>query len=101
MSPVPHPEICDQCFAITGTLETMTRESAIRQIHEVGGSYSETVNGATTVLVKGMKPGKKKLHAAILSNVQMVDEEEFLTLVGAPHTKRLPGLLRRRGEEIL
>ena len=85
-------DISSQHIAITGTLEMMSRDEAIKHIHKAGGKFSQSITHKTTVLVIGVDPGPSKLGKAKKNKVQTINEEEFFRLVGAPHTRRLPGL---------
>ena len=79
-------------IAITGTLISMTRESAIREIENAGCSFSHNISAKTTALVIGRRPGERKLAKATIHNVKIIWEEQFLEMVGLPHTKAIPGL---------
>lgn len=79
-------------FALTGTLESLTRGDAIKRIEGAGFSYSQAVTKETTILVVGRDPGQKKLTGAAIHGTQTVTEAEFMGLVGVARTGNLPGL---------
>ena len=79
-------------IAITGTLESMTRQNAINAIEQAGYSYSPSITEQTTHLVVGMSPGLEKIAKADGRSVAFVLEKLFLQMVGAPHTGTLPGI---------
>ena len=85
-------DISSQHIAITGTLDTITRDEAIQHILKAGGHFTKTVTQATTVLVVGADPGQRKIEKARRNRVKKIDEVRFLELVGVAHTPRLPGL---------
>jgi DNA ligase (NAD+) len=68
-------------FVITGSLESMDREAAKEKIRERGGDVSESVGKKTSYLVAGAEPGSKYDKAKTLG-VKIIDEEEFLKLLG-------------------
>jgi integration host factor subunit alpha len=85
-------DITSQHIAITGTLDMMSRDEAIKHIRKAGGKFTQSITQQTTVLVVGIDPGLNKLGKAKQYKVQHINEEEFFRLVGASHTRRLPGL---------
>jgi DNA ligase (NAD+) len=68
-------------FVITGSLESMDRESAKEKIRAQGGDASESVSKKTSYLVTGSEPGSKYDKAKALG-VKVIDEKEFLKLLG-------------------
>jgi len=68
-------------FVITGSLESMDRETAKERIRAQGGDASESVSKKTSYLVAGAEPGSKYNKAQKLG-VEIVDEKEFLKLLG-------------------
>jgi integration host factor subunit alpha len=91
---VTGPEIADvsnQHIAITGTLEILTRDDAIKRIKESGASFSSTITKKTTILVVGKNPGQHKLVQSATNKIRTINEDNFLKLVGVQHTGLLPG----------
>jgi DNA ligase (NAD+) len=71
-----------QTWCVTGSLQHFKpRERAMDEVKRRGGRVVSTVTGQTTHLLKGENPGSK-LSKALGLNVQVVDEEEFLKLIG-------------------
>jgi DNA ligase (NAD+) len=68
-------------FVITGSLESMDRETAKERIREQGGDASESVSKKTSYLVAGAEPGSKYEKAQKLG-VSIINEKEFLKLLG-------------------
>ena len=68
-------------FVITGTLETLERSEAEKQIKARGGKATSSVSKATDYLVVGAKPGSKLAKAQSLG-VKVIEEPEFRTLLG-------------------
>ncbi len=68
-------------FVITGTLESFSREEAKDAIRERGGDVSGSVSKETDYLVAGDDPGSK-LDKAEKLDVKILNEEEFLKMVG-------------------
>ncbi len=73
--------LAGKTFVITGSLESMDRESAKEKIRAQGGDASESVSKKTSYLVAGTEPGSKYDKAHKLG-VKIIDEKEFLKLLG-------------------
>lgn len=69
-------------FVVTGTLETMTRDAAHSRIRQGGGEVSSSVSRKTDYLVVGEEPGTKLAKAEKLG-VRVIDEQDFLRLLGS------------------
>ena len=74
-------EFAGKTFVLTGSLESMDRESAKERIRAQGGDASESVSKKTSYLVAGAEPGSKYEKAQKLG-VKIIDEEGFLKLLG-------------------
>jgi DNA ligase (NAD+) len=68
-------------FVLTGTLPTMKREEAEEKILAAGGKVSGSVSKKTSYVLAGAEAGSKLEKAAALG-VQVIDEAEFLKLLG-------------------
>ncbi len=69
-------------FVLTGSLETMTREEGGDKIRARGGKVSASVSKNTSYLVAGENAGSKLAKAEALG-VTILDEEQFITLLGS------------------
>jgi len=67
-------------FALTGTLEKLSRDKAKERIKELGGKVSENINKNTDFLVLGGNPGSKLAKAKKL-NIKILKEKDFLSLI--------------------
>ncbi|MGQ9706852.1 MAG: NAD-dependent DNA ligase LigA, partial [bacterium] len=68
-------------IVFTGTLSKLTREEAKELTKRAGGVISSSVSKNTDIVVVGAEPGSKYQKAVELG-VKIIDEEEFLRLVG-------------------
>ncbi|MBP9773138.1 MAG: NAD-dependent DNA ligase LigA [Candidatus Peribacteraceae bacterium] len=68
-------------FVLTGTLPTLGREQAKEMIKDRGGKVSGSVSKKTTYVIAGDEAGSKLDDAKALG-VSVIDEEEFLKMVG-------------------
>lgn len=76
----PKP-LAGQVFVLTGTLASMTRDEARELLERLGAEVGSSVTRKTTALVVGEEPGSK-LDKARELGVRIIDEGEFLELVG-------------------
>lgn len=85
-----HPEFQDQSqlplvgksYLVTGTLESMDRETAEDKLRALGATVTSGVTKNTTALIIGAKPGKGKTDKAAKLGIPSINEEEFLQLIG-------------------
>ena len=70
-----------QSFVITGTLQSMGRETAAEKIRELGGTFQTAVAKDTTYLVAGGKVGASKLKKAEQYGTKIIDEQTLLELI--------------------
>jgi len=68
-------------FVLTGTLPTMTREEATAKIEAAGGKVTGSVSRKTDFVLAGAEAGSK-LEKAQQLGIKILDEAEFLKLVG-------------------
>ncbi len=67
-------------FVLTGTLNSMTRAVAKKEIEKLGGKVVGSVSKRTNYVVQGVKPGSKLAKARNLG-VQILTEPEFRELL--------------------
>lgn len=67
-------------WVITGSLNSLSRESAKEKIRELGGDVSESVSKNTTFVVVGDEPGSKYEKAKKLG-IKILDEQEFIKMI--------------------
>ncbi len=68
-------------FVLTGTLEQMSRNQAADIIQKLGGKVSGSVSKKTSYVVAGAEAGSK-LDKAQQLGVEVLDEEQFIKMVG-------------------
>ena len=73
-------------FVLSGALAALTREEAGAAVEKLGGRVSGSVSKKTSYLVLGDKPGSKLQKARELG-IPVVEEEEFLMMIGMEDQK--------------
>ena len=68
-------------FVLTGTLPTYTRSEAGEIIESLGGKVSSSVSKKTTYVLAGDEAGSK-LDKANALGITVIDEEEFIKMIG-------------------
>ncbi len=74
--------LAGQNFVITGTLQSMGRDIAAEKVRSLGGVFQSAVAKDTTYLVAGGKIGESKLQKATEYGIKIINEAEFLKLIG-------------------
>ncbi len=74
-------ELADVSFVVTGTLNTMSRESAADKIRAKGGTFQTSVAKDTTYLVAGENTGTSKLEKAKKFGTKIIDEKQFIKII--------------------
>ena len=69
-------------FVVTGTLITMSRDEAADKIRALGGVFQTAIAKDTTYLVIGNNVGNSKIKKAQSYNTVIIDEKEFIKLLG-------------------
>jgi DNA ligase (NAD+) len=73
--------LAGKTLVVTGTLPQFSREEIEEMIHQLGGKATSSVSKKTDYVVAGEKAGSK-LDKAKQLGVRVLNEEEFLRLVG-------------------
>ncbi len=68
-------------FVLTGTLPTLSRSEASEMIEKQGGKCSGSVSKKTSIVLAGEDAGSKLTKAKELG-IRIIDEEEFLKMLG-------------------
>ena len=74
--------LAGETFVLTGTLPTLSRDAASALIREAGGDVSGSVSKNTDYVLAGAEAGSK-LEKAQKLGVKVIDEAEFLKMVGS------------------
>jgi DNA ligase (NAD+) len=67
-------------FVLTGTMDSMTRDEAKKEIRKRGGAVSSSVSAKTDYVIAGDNPGSKYDKARELG-VTVLNEEEFVSMM--------------------
>jgi DNA ligase (NAD+) len=74
--------LAGKTFVITGELSGMSREEAEDLVRRDGGKAAASVSKNTYYLVVGESPGSTKMRAAEKYGTRIIDEAEFLRILG-------------------
>ena len=70
-----------QSYIITGSLDSMDRESAEDALRALGATVTSSVTKTTTALIAGTKPGGSKTKKAAALGIPTIDETALLQLL--------------------
>jgi DNA ligase (NAD+) len=74
--------IAGRSFLFTGKLTHFTRAAGEAAVREAGGVVASRVTTSLNYLVVGEKAGSKLAAAQKIPSVQILSEEEFVSLIG-------------------
>ena len=77
----PLGKLTSKSFAVTGTLETMSREEVANRIRALGGIFQTAITRDTTYLVVGDNVGASKLKKAKKYGTTVINETKLQELV--------------------
>ncbi|HEX5394838.1 MAG TPA: NAD-dependent DNA ligase LigA [Candidatus Saccharimonadales bacterium] len=77
----PQGPLTGKSFAVTGSLESMSREEAAERIRAKGGKFQSSVSQETDFLVVGANIGENKLKKARDLGTKQISEPEFLKVL--------------------
>lgn len=73
--------LAGRSYIVTGTLESMGRETAEDKLRSLGATVTSSVTKNTTALIAGAKPGKSKTDKAAKLGIPTLSEADFLQLI--------------------
>lgn len=77
-------DISNHNIVFTGALTRLTRTGARGLVEAKGGKTGSSVSKKTTLLVVGEKPGAVKVREAVLRDITIIKETDFIDLI-KPH----------------
>ncbi len=69
-------------LVFTGTMQHGSRDEMIKEAKRLGAKVSSSVTGKTAFLIAGADVGAAKTAAATKNNVKILNESEYLALIG-------------------
>jgi DNA ligase (NAD+) len=79
-NPTTNKKFSGKIFVLTGTV-SLSRDELKEKIRQMGGTVSESVSKETDYVIVGENPGSKLKKAQDL-NIEVLDENRFLSLIG-------------------
>jgi len=74
-------QLAGKTIVVTGTLENFSRQQIEQAIRQAGGKSSSSVSKKTDFVLAGKEPGSK-LDKALKLGVTVIDEKQFLQMIG-------------------
>eukprot|EP00834_Sanchytrium_tribonematis_P001294 NODE_30_length_37342_cov_0.449507.p21 type:complete len:188 gc:universal NODE_30_length_37342_cov_0.449507:4982-5545(+) len=97
--PVNAECLSELTFVFTGDMEHFSKESAKDFVTERGGMFRTSVSKKTTHLVTGSNVGEKKLEDAKEKGVEVISEEDFISMVKEKSSMGDDGEIQEEDEE--
>jgi DNA ligase (NAD+) len=76
--------LAGKTVVLTGELESMSREDAVKRLEEAGAQVASSVSKRTDFVVAGRDPGATKTRRATELGKEIIDEAELLRRLAAP-----------------
>ena len=73
--------IYQKTFMFTGRLDSMSRVEAESKVRDLGGKIVHTVTARLDYLVVGARPGMKLNKARNFSEINIIKEQEFISMI--------------------
>ena len=74
-------KLAGKTIVVTGAIESFSRSQIEQTIKENGGKVSSSVSGKTDFVLAGKEPGSK-LETALKLGVKVINEKQFLEMIG-------------------
>jgi len=74
--------LAGKTIVLTGELDSMSREEAIRRAEAAGAAVAGSVSKRTDFVVAGRDPGATKTRRAEALGTEIIDEAEFVRRLG-------------------
>ncbi|MFC4158406.1 BRCT domain-containing protein [Chitinimonas lacunae] len=87
----PSQAFFDQTVVVTGTFAEHDRAAIETLVTANGGKVQQAVNGKTTLLIVGSKPGRSKLDKATELGIPTLDAAEFWRRIEETQTSQATG----------
>ena len=79
-------KLSGKIIVITGTLESMDRESAKESLKKLGAKLRDNVSRNTELVIAGKEPGSKLIQAKNLG-IEVINEQKFLEILNKTNGK--------------
>jgi NAD-dependent DNA ligase len=77
-----------ECIAITGNLNALTHNEAVKAIHIAGFTYAINIDNSTTHCVAGTDPDAGMVLEAQNHNLEIITEGAFLRIIADRLSRR-------------
>lgn len=76
--------LAGKTIVVSGVFQHFSRDEIKKRIEDLGGKNSSSISSKTSFVLAGDKMGPEKLKKAEALGVPIVNEEEFLSMIGNP-----------------